>query len=559
MSKKKPRERPRLPCRCRVMARAAGPERRRQPHGRRCRVVAILVIVVGGYLLSPGLDTSNDVAAPPAPRAATTASRSGGPTPHTVVVYEGLPVPPTAVKARGGRPARTLTKLANEGRCGSVPPFSLLSQAGDYSERSAAAFSVVLEKSGPEVAKEVPRPALRQPAAGAGSLPRRRQAGRTRGGGGCRQADVKSAIRNLDGETVGGRRDPGRARRRRAGHADGGARREGLQDGRTMDELGQNLVDQVSWSPVLAPPGRQWAIRRDPQTPSDEPVGSSRACRRLSSHVHHVGRRRPGWSPSWPSGIPGPSPATPTSCAGSSVPRLRALRRGLPRGRGPGAHPDDIRYLTHEIGREMATGQGLRYAEAHLHAVHLGAAARRGAWHADRGVHHRGHRTPGWPPSETSASCCAGSTTSQASQGALRGPRPWATRSTTGPRAWSGSASADQARRAAPAVPAALRRCSGGRAAQRPHAGETTGPETVWHALRLLGAERIGHGTSSGRTRPAHAPSPRPACPLERLPSSNVATRAVGSLEEHPIRAFRDAGVTITRQLPTTRRCSTPR
>ena len=32
-----------------------------------------------------------------------------------------------------------------------------------------------------------------------------------------------------------------------------------------------------------------------------------------------------------------------------------------------------------------------------------------------------------------------------------------------------------------------------------PHAGETTGPETVWHALRLLGAERIGHGTSSAQ------------------------------------------------------------
>jgi len=29
-------------------------------------------------------------------------------------------------------------------------------------------------------------------------------------------------------------------------------------------------------------------------------------------------------------------------------------------------------------------------------------------------------------------------------------------------------------------------------------------------------------------------------------PSSNIATRAVGTLEEHPIRAFRDAGVTIT-------------
>ena len=32
-----------------------------------------------------------------------------------------------------------------------------------------------------------------------------------------------------------------------------------------------------------------------------------------------------------------------------------------------------------------------------------------------------------------------------------------------------------------------------------PHAGETTGPETVWDAVRLLGAERIGHGVSAAR------------------------------------------------------------
>ncbi|MPZ52400.1 MAG: adenosine deaminase, partial [Acidimicrobiia bacterium] len=30
-----------------------------------------------------------------------------------------------------------------------------------------------------------------------------------------------------------------------------------------------------------------------------------------------------------------------------------------------------------------------------------------------------------------------------------------------------------------------------------PHAGETTGPETIWDAIRHLGAERIGHGISS--------------------------------------------------------------
>ena len=32
-----------------------------------------------------------------------------------------------------------------------------------------------------------------------------------------------------------------------------------------------------------------------------------------------------------------------------------------------------------------------------------------------------------------------------------------------------------------------------------PHAGESTGPETVWDSLDLLGAERIGHGIASAQ------------------------------------------------------------
>ncbi|MGC4109296.1 MAG: adenosine deaminase [Nocardioides sp.] len=79
-----------------------------------------------------------------------------------------------------------------------------------------------------------------------------------------------------------------------------------------------------------------------------------------------------------------------------------------------------------------------------------------------------------------------------------------------------------------------------------PHAGETTGPETVWDAIRVLGAERIGHGTSAARDPALMSYLGRLGIPLEVCPSSNIATRAVASLEEHPIRAFHEAGVTIT-------------
>jgi aminodeoxyfutalosine deaminase len=79
-----------------------------------------------------------------------------------------------------------------------------------------------------------------------------------------------------------------------------------------------------------------------------------------------------------------------------------------------------------------------------------------------------------------------------------------------------------------------------------PHAGETTGPQTVWDALLHLHAERIGHGTSSALDPALLVHLAERGIPLEVCPSSNLATHAVASLEEHPIRAFRDAGVTIT-------------
>lgn len=79
-----------------------------------------------------------------------------------------------------------------------------------------------------------------------------------------------------------------------------------------------------------------------------------------------------------------------------------------------------------------------------------------------------------------------------------------------------------------------------------PHAGETTGPGTIWDALRELGAERIGHGTSAARDPELLAHLAATGIPLEVCPSSNVATRAVPDLAEHPIRAFRDAGVVVT-------------
>ena len=79
-----------------------------------------------------------------------------------------------------------------------------------------------------------------------------------------------------------------------------------------------------------------------------------------------------------------------------------------------------------------------------------------------------------------------------------------------------------------------------------PHAGETTGPETIWDALTSLRAERIGHGTSATRDPRLLQHLAEHEIPLEVCPTSNIATRAVEDLEDHPIREMAEAGVLVT-------------
>jgi len=79
-----------------------------------------------------------------------------------------------------------------------------------------------------------------------------------------------------------------------------------------------------------------------------------------------------------------------------------------------------------------------------------------------------------------------------------------------------------------------------------PHAGETTGPDTIWDAITLLGAERIGHGTSSVRDPELLAYLAENRIALEVCPTSNVATRAVASIAEHPLPDMVKAGVIVT-------------
>jgi aminodeoxyfutalosine deaminase len=79
-----------------------------------------------------------------------------------------------------------------------------------------------------------------------------------------------------------------------------------------------------------------------------------------------------------------------------------------------------------------------------------------------------------------------------------------------------------------------------------PHAGETTGPQTIIDALDVLGAERIGHGTSAATDERLLARLAEEQICLEVCPTSNVATGSVPDLAAHPLPRFVAAGVPVT-------------
>jgi aminodeoxyfutalosine deaminase len=78
------------------------------------------------------------------------------------------------------------------------------------------------------------------------------------------------------------------------------------------------------------------------------------------------------------------------------------------------------------------------------------------------------------------------------------------------------------------------------------HAGESTGPDTIWAAIRELRADRIGHGTSAP-TDPTLMDYLRESqLPLEVCVTSNLRTGVVPSLDRHPVRAFLARGLDVT-------------
>lgn len=77
------------------------------------------------------------------------------------------------------------------------------------------------------------------------------------------------------------------------------------------------------------------------------------------------------------------------------------------------------------------------------------------------------------------------------------------------------------------------------------HAGEASGPDSIWKALDL-GALRIGHGIRAIEDSSLVEELAKKKIPLEVCITSNVQTKAVPSLEDHPIEKLFRRGVHVT-------------
>ena len=139
--------------------RAAGAlrDRRRRERRRRFLTVAgivtvLLLVVTAGFLFTRARDASDDVTAASAGSGSYGVAIGEPTAPHSVVIYEDFLCPYCGQLEAATRD--DLARLADEGAVRvEYRPFELLGNMGDYSARSAAAFAVVLEESGPATAK----------------------------------------------------------------------------------------------------------------------------------------------------------------------------------------------------------------------------------------------------------------------------------------------------------------------------------------------------------------------------------------------------------------------
>lgn len=78
------------------------------------------------------------------------------------------------------------------------------------------------------------------------------------------------------------------------------------------------------------------------------------------------------------------------------------------------------------------------------------------------------------------------------------------------------------------------------------HAGESSGPEGVWDAVTLLGADRIDHGVRAIEDASLVEMLANRRIPLGVCPTSNLVLGVYPSIQKHPMERLRQAGVLVS-------------
>lgn len=75
------------------------------------------------------------------------------------------------------------------------------------------------------------------------------------------------------------------------------------------------------------------------------------------------------------------------------------------------------------------------------------------------------------------------------------------------------------------------------------HAGEAAGAESIWHAIKELGASRIGHGVKAIEDPRLMDYLAEHQIGIESCLTSNIQTSTINSLAEHPLKIFLEHGI----------------
>lgn len=75
------------------------------------------------------------------------------------------------------------------------------------------------------------------------------------------------------------------------------------------------------------------------------------------------------------------------------------------------------------------------------------------------------------------------------------------------------------------------------------HAGEASCADSIWKAIKLLKVDRIGHGTRATEDPLLIDYLVEHKIPVELCPISNLRTKVISSINEHPFKLFREKGI----------------